>query len=112
MASQKEEKDKKKEKIDVAGPKVIEPVFEQNSRLDSQIKEQIILCLAKFTDKTPPTKICESLKAMLDNKFGRGWCVFSGGHIAGSCTFEEGHFAQVSFGEYTIIFFRIFIPQK
>ncbi|UYI28394.1 dynein light chain 1 [Encephalitozoon cuniculi] len=94
----------------VAGPKVIEPVFEQREALDEQIKSQIMLSLATFTDETPPTKICETLKSMLDSKFGKGWCVFAGGHFAGSCTFEEKYFAQISFGVYSITIFRIFVP--
>ncbi|AFN82350.1 dynein light chain 1 [Encephalitozoon romaleae SJ-2008] len=94
----------------VNGPKVIEPIFEQREPLDDQIKSQIILSLAMFTDETPPTRICEALKSMLDSKFGKGWCVFAGAHFAGSCTFEEKYFAQISFGTYSITVFRIFIP--
>lgn len=110
MESQREDsKESSKEDI---GPRVVEPVFENKNGIDEQIKAKIVLSLATFTDKTPPTKICESLKAMLDSKFGSGWCVFAGGHLAGSCVFEEGYFAQVSFGAYTIILFRTFIPQK
>lgn len=110
MAQKTEEKNNA-EKTDV-GPRVIQPVFEQRNRFDDQIKEQILLSLATFTDKSPPTRICETLKAMLDSRFGKGWCVFAGGHIAGSCVFEEGYFAQISFGTYTVILFRIFVPQK
>ncbi|ADM10877.1 dynein light chain 1 [Encephalitozoon intestinalis ATCC 50506] len=94
----------------IDGPKVVEPVFEQREPLDEQIKGQIVLSLATFTDESPPTKICEALKSMLDSKFGKGWCVFAGGHFAGSCTFEEKYFAQISFGTYSITIFRIFIP--
>lgn len=94
----------------VKGPKVVEPVFEQRESLDDRIKSQIVLSLATFTDETPPTKICEALKSMLDSKFGKGWCVFAGAHFAGSCTFEEKYFAQVSFGTYAITLFRIFVP--
>ncbi|AFM97637.1 dynein light chain-like protein [Encephalitozoon hellem ATCC 50504] len=94
----------------VGGPRVIEPVFEQREPLDDRIKSQIILSLATFTDETPPTRICETLKGMLDSKFGKGWCVFAGAHFAGSCTFEEKYFAQISFGTYSITAFRIFIP--
>lgn len=94
----------------VSGPKVIEPIFEQREPLDDRIKSQIILSLAIFTDETPPTRICEALKSMLDSKFGKGWCVFAGAHFAGSCTFEEKYFAQISFGAYSITVFRIFIP--
>lgn len=113
MASAKEdEKNSKNGKEEVKGPKVIEPVFKGRSNLDDQIKSKIILSLATFTDKTPPTRICESLKAMLDSKFGKGWCVFGGGHMAGSCVFEEGYFAQILFGAYEIVIFRTFIPPK
>ncbi|KAH9412116.1 hypothetical protein HK407_01g00070 [Ordospora pajunii] len=94
------------------GPKIIVPVFEQREALDEQIKSQIIINLSKFTDKSPPTKISESLKSMLDSKFGKGWCVFAGAHFSGSCTFEEKYFAQIAFGTYTITLFRIFIPNQ
>ncbi|KAM0672268.1 dynein light chain [Ordospora colligata] len=94
------------------GPKLIVPVFEQREALDEQIQAQIIVTLSKFTDKSPPTKISESLKSMLDSKFGKGWCVFAGAHFSGSCTFEEKYFAQITFGTYTITLFRIFIPNQ
>lgn len=92
------------------GPKVLEAKFIQKGKLDTNIESEIKLTLAVFTDASPPTKICEALKAMLDSKFGKGWCVFAGAHLAGSAIFEEGFFAQIVFGNYLIIAFRTFIP--
>jgi hypothetical protein len=103
-----EEKSAKQEEIVMQ----TEVRFDPKLQLDEAIKAEIVRVLAKYNDRSVPTRMCEELKEMLDRDFGKGWCVFAGGHLAGCCTFEDLYFTQISFGSYTIIIFRTYVPQK
>ncbi|EQB61006.1 dynein light chain 1 [Vairimorpha apis BRL 01] len=86
--------------------------FSKNEDFPEEIKDKLRKELQGFTKKTEPSKISTKLNKMLDENFGKGWCVVSGGHFSGSFTYMDNLYVEIKSDEITIVVFKTFVPTK
>ncbi|KAI5149491.1 hypothetical protein ENBRE01_0934 [Enteropsectra breve] len=59
--------------------------------------------------KTLPALV-EKMKNYLDEKHPKGWIVFGGKHMVGSCTFLKNTMADFTVDDTAFVVFKMFVP--
>ncbi|ORD93986.1 hypothetical protein ECANGB1_1280 [Enterospora canceri] len=79
---------------------------DKNARED--LKEFAQECVNKFKSETVPQK-ANALKTKFDNQFGKGWNVWIGQHLSGSCSCIANTMLEFSDGTINFIIYQTYV---
>lgn len=99
-------------KKDKKSPEVaVEPTINFRSGDASEdIKKDVFSVLKTHLNGESLPKLAESLKKSLDEKIGKGWVVFVGKHLAGTCSYIKGTMLEFEVDGTVFIVFQTFCP--
>lgn len=90
----------------------IEPLFRFKTELKNKKIEEVIINAYKLYSPTSTlTELAEKIKTELDEKFPKGWIVFTGKHMVGACSYIEDTLADFEVDGVSFVIFQTFCPE-
>lgn len=92
--------------------KTIEPIFTFKKNIhDEKIKNLIISIYKENALKLNLTELTDKMKNTLDEQFSKGWIVFAGKHMVGSCSYVKNTLMDFEVDGISFVIFQTFCPE-
>ncbi|KAL6122342.1 hypothetical protein NUSPORA_00644 [Nucleospora cyclopteri] len=81
----------------------------KDSKVRKDIKDALTSIFNNFKDESLPQKV-NIIKVKLDDILGRGWSVWAGQHLVGSCSCITGTMTEFKESQANYIIYRTYCP--
>lgn len=90
----------------------IEPLFRFRIEIkNKKIEEAIINAYKVHSPTSTLTELAEKIRIELDEKFPKGWIVFTGRHMVGACSYIQDTLADFDVDGVSFVIFQTFCPE-
>lgn len=92
--------------------KIIEPVLTFRKDIsDEKVKNLVIKIYKENAVSLNLTELTDKLKIELDNNTSKGWIVFAGKHMVGSCSYIKNTLMDFEVDGTSFVIFQTFCPE-
>jgi len=84
----------------------------RTQNVEEKLKKAIIEAYKKCKNLPSLPKITEGMKNELDKRLSKGWIVFAGKHLVGSCVYIQGTMVEFEANGSIFVVFQTFCPKN